>query len=104
MPEYASFLPGFWLLVPGALGLIGVTELVGNASAAGTQDLVATIVSIFAVALGVLCGTLLLAGATATGRLVEASTTRADGQSGRRRFVHWPRRRRPPHPDAGHDG
>jgi uncharacterized membrane protein YjjB (DUF3815 family) len=27
MPQYASFLPGFWLLVPGALGLIGLTDL-----------------------------------------------------------------------------
>ena len=60
MPQYASFLPGFWLLVPGALGLIGLTELAGDAGAAGVQDLAATVVSILAVALGVLCGTLLL--------------------------------------------
>jgi uncharacterized membrane protein YjjP (DUF1212 family) len=69
MPPYASFLPGFWLLVPGALGVIGVTELAGDAGAAGTQDLSATVVSIFAIALGVLFGTLLQAGATATNRL-----------------------------------
>ncbi len=30
MPARASFLPGFWLLVPGALGLIGLTELAGD--------------------------------------------------------------------------
>jgi uncharacterized membrane protein YjjB (DUF3815 family) len=70
MPQFASFLPGFWLLVPGALGLIGLTELASNPSSAGSQDLIATIVSIFAVALGVLCGTLILAGATATEKLV----------------------------------
>jgi uncharacterized membrane protein YjjP (DUF1212 family) len=58
MPAHAAFLPGFWLLVPGALGLIGLTELAGGG---GGQDLVATIGSIFAVALGVLCGTQLLA-------------------------------------------
>jgi uncharacterized membrane protein YjjB (DUF3815 family) len=58
MPPHASFLPGFWLLVPGALGLIGLTELAGGG---GGKDLVATIGSIFAVALGVLCGTQLLA-------------------------------------------
>jgi hypothetical protein len=46
------------LLVPGALGLIGLTELAGGG---GGKDLVATIGSIFAVALGVLCGTQLLA-------------------------------------------
>jgi uncharacterized membrane protein YjjB (DUF3815 family) len=66
MPARASFLPGFWLLVPGALGLIGLTELAGDADAAGTNDLVATVSSIFAVAIGVLCGTLMIAGAEST--------------------------------------
>jgi uncharacterized membrane protein YjjP (DUF1212 family) len=65
MPQYASFLPGYWLLVPGALGLIGLAELGGDIKAAGTQDLVATIVSLLAVAIGVLTGTLALAGTTA---------------------------------------
>jgi uncharacterized membrane protein YjjB (DUF3815 family) len=67
MPAHASFLPGFWLLVPGALGLIGLTELAGGA---GGQDLVATVGSIFAVALGVLCGTQLIEWASLTGRAV----------------------------------
>jgi uncharacterized membrane protein YjjP (DUF1212 family) len=87
MPQYASFLPGFWLLVPGALGLIGLTELAGDASAAGAQDLVATVVSIFAVALGVLCGTLLLAGASATGRLVGDATALTDRRIWRQRII-----------------
>jgi uncharacterized membrane protein YjjB (DUF3815 family) len=68
MPQHALFLPGFWLLVPGALGLIGFAQLAGDASAAGREDLVATIATLFAVAIGVLCGTLLLSGAEATGR------------------------------------
>jgi uncharacterized membrane protein YjjB (DUF3815 family) len=68
MPARAAFLPGFWLLVPGALGLIGVTKLAGGG---GTEDVVATVGSIFAVALGVLCGTQLLAWAVATGRVVD---------------------------------
>jgi uncharacterized membrane protein YjjP (DUF1212 family) len=70
MPPSASFLPGFWLLVPGALGLIGLTQIAGDADAAGTEDLIATTVSIFAIAVGVLVGTLLLTGATAAGRVV----------------------------------
>ena len=70
MPPFASFLPGFWLLVPGALGLIGLTEIAGNPGTAGSQDIIATVVSIFAVALGVLCGTLIRAGADATGRRI----------------------------------
>jgi uncharacterized membrane protein YjjP (DUF1212 family) len=57
MPVYASFLPGFWLLVPGAMSLIGLTELAGNAKTVGSQDFLAAVGSVFAVALGVLCGT-----------------------------------------------
>ena len=73
MPAHASFLPGFWLLVPGALGLIGLTELAGGG---GGQDVVATVGSIFAIALGVLCGTQLLAWAIVTGRVVTDVTGR----------------------------
>jgi uncharacterized membrane protein YjjB (DUF3815 family) len=68
MTEHASFLPGFWLLVPGSLGLIAFAELAGDTSPSGADDLVATVVSIFAVAIGVLCGTLIVAGASATSR------------------------------------
>ena len=68
MPAHASFLPGFWLLVPGSLGLIGLTQLAGGGS---TQDLVATIGSIFAVVLGVLFGTQFLAWASVTGRVID---------------------------------
>jgi uncharacterized membrane protein YjjP (DUF1212 family) len=82
MPAHAAFLPGFWLLVPGALGLIGLTQLAGGAngidpvgaggaSTAGVAELVATVVSIFAVAVGVLCGSLLLAWAGATRKVVD---------------------------------
>jgi uncharacterized membrane protein YjjP (DUF1212 family) len=57
MPVYATFLPAFWLLVPGALSLIGVTRLAGSTSAVGSGDFLAVVGSIIAVALGVLCGT-----------------------------------------------
>lgn len=67
MPAQASFLPGFWLLVPGALGLIGLTRLAGTN--AGASDLLATAGSIFGVALGILSGTQIVAWAVATGRL-----------------------------------
>ncbi len=85
MPAHASFLPGFWLLVPGALGLIGLTELAGGG---GGQDLVATIGSIFAIALGVLCGTQLRAWAVLTGRVV------SDVTGSRRERHRWLSRRR----------
>jgi uncharacterized membrane protein YjjP (DUF1212 family) len=87
MPQSALFLPGYWLLVPGALGLIGLTELAGDASAAGTQDLIATIVTLFAVAVGVLTGTLLLASTVATRNLVgEMSDSIASRRSWFARF------------------
>ena len=55
-PALVSFLPGFWLLVPGALSLIGMTEYLGQDQIRGTQDLLGALGSMVAVALGVLCG------------------------------------------------
>ena len=81
MPPRASFLPGFWLLVPGALGLIGLTQVAGDAGGAGAQDLVNTVVSIFAIALGVLCGTLLLRWGATTGRAIGDLPELVDGRS-----------------------
>jgi uncharacterized membrane protein YjjP (DUF1212 family) len=102
MPQHASFLPGFWLLVPGALGLIGFAQLAGDANAAGAEDIVATVVSIFAVAVGVLCGTLLLAWATATGKLVNDVSGSVSQQ------LPWPNRLRarsgPRSPSSGSSG
>ncbi|MFF1878271.1 threonine/serine exporter ThrE family protein [Leifsonia sp. NPDC058230] len=57
-PAVVCFLPAFWLLVPGATGLIGLTQ-----SAAGTDidasTLTALVGSIVSIALGVLSGTAL---------------------------------------------
>lgn len=55
-PALVSFLPAFWLLVPGALGLIGLTEYLTHAATIGGQDLTAALDATLAVALGVLCG------------------------------------------------
>ena len=38
-PSLVTFLPAFWLLVPGAIGLIGVTEIVGADQSVGGEDL-----------------------------------------------------------------
>jgi uncharacterized membrane protein YjjB (DUF3815 family) len=56
MPVYAVFLPGFWLLVPGSLGLIGLTTVLAIPESASTEDILAIVASIASVALGVLCG------------------------------------------------
>jgi uncharacterized membrane protein YjjB (DUF3815 family) len=59
-PALVSFLPGFWLLVPGALGLIGLTEYVASGPAFGFQSLLGTLAAMVAIAVGVLCGYLLI--------------------------------------------
>jgi len=67
MPVYAVFLPGFWLLVPGSLGLIGLTTVLALPASATAEDLLAIVASIAAVALGVLCGVELHAWSTRAG-------------------------------------
>lgn len=52
-----SFLPAFWLLVPGALGLVGVTKYIGDARIYGADSLLTTAETMVAIALGVLVGT-----------------------------------------------
>jgi uncharacterized membrane protein YjjP (DUF1212 family) len=56
-PSMVLFLPAFWLLVPGATGLIGVTAIVGTNSRLAPADFTATMVTVLAIALGVLIGT-----------------------------------------------
>jgi uncharacterized membrane protein YjjP (DUF1212 family) len=55
-PTLVSFLPAFWLLVPGALGLVGVTQYLGDERLDGVAALVTTGVTMIAIALGVLLG------------------------------------------------
>ncbi|EWT03177.1 hypothetical protein N865_01845 [Intrasporangium oryzae NRRL B-24470] len=55
-PVPVTFLPTFWLLVPGALGLQGVAQLVGADEAAGLTDFLNALMSIVAIAVGVLVG------------------------------------------------
>lgn len=52
-PAITMILPGFWLLVPGSMGLIGVTELFG---ADGDAALPATLISMVSVAFGLQAG------------------------------------------------
>lgn len=56
-PVQITFLPAFWLLVPGAAGLVGLTEAVATDS--GLADFAAALVSVMSIALGVLIGTAL---------------------------------------------
>lgn len=77
MPVYAVFLPGFWLLVPGSLGLIGLTTVLAIPESASAGDVLAIAGSIAAVALGVLCGVELYAWLTRAGGRVRRAGRRA---------------------------
>ena len=55
-PAIVSFTPAFWLLVPGALGLVGVAALL-HGDSTGTTTLITTVETmVVAIALGVLVG------------------------------------------------
>ena len=58
---FVSFLPAFWLLVPGALGLVGVATLL-DGDAAGLNTLMTTATTMLAISLGSLTGTALSGG------------------------------------------
>jgi uncharacterized membrane protein YjjP (DUF1212 family) len=59
-PAHVMFLPGFWLLVPGTIGLIGVTELFSDNSKWGVENLSSALVATPSVALGILVGTIVV--------------------------------------------
>ena len=61
-PTQVSFLPAFWLLVPGALGLVGLTQLLGNNSTDALASLSAMGTTMIGISFGVLIG--LAVGAT----------------------------------------
>lgn len=59
-PAQVLFLPAFWLLVPGATSLAGLSELVTGSPTGGWADLTNAGLTVMAIALGVLVGASLL--------------------------------------------
>ncbi|MFI8252357.1 threonine/serine exporter ThrE family protein [Streptomyces filamentosus] len=56
-PDQVVFLPCFWLLVPGAIGLTSVSEIIVEKDTdGGLESLVGTVITVAAIALGVLVG------------------------------------------------
>ena len=55
-PFLVTFLPGFWVLVPGALGLVGVTNALDGVTDQAITTIVTAGVSMVAISLGVLAG------------------------------------------------
>jgi len=58
LPRLVVFLPAFWMLVPGSLGLLSVTELALGPAAAGSTGF-AVVEIVAAIALGLLVGSVL---------------------------------------------
>jgi len=54
-PPMVTFLPSFWLLVPGALGLVSMTKMLSDRTA-GLESLVAAVFAMTSIALGTLVG------------------------------------------------
>jgi uncharacterized membrane protein YjjP (DUF1212 family) len=54
-PAAVTFLPSFWMLVPGSLGLLSVTRMFGDRES-GVDELVVVIFSVVSIALGTLVG------------------------------------------------
>ena len=59
-PAQVTFLPGFWLLVPGSLGLIGLTQFAADNRQSGLETVGDMTLAIVAVALGVMVGVALV--------------------------------------------
>ncbi len=55
-PTQVAFLPAFWMLVPGGMGLTAVSDLVNSSGGNGLQVLLNVLLSVLAIALGVLVG------------------------------------------------
>ena len=62
-PAMVTFLPSFWLVVPGSLGLISVTRMLSD-RAAGLDGLVTAVFALASIALGTLVGVSLYKGLT----------------------------------------
>ncbi len=54
-PSMVTFLPSFWLVVPGSLGLVSVTRMLSD-RAAGVEGLISVIFAVTSIALGTLVG------------------------------------------------
>ncbi len=73
-PAIVTMLPAFWLLVPGALGFRGLSEL-ATGGYSGVTDVIDTILALFSIALGVIVGTALTRDARRVGRAVARAVT-----------------------------
>jgi uncharacterized membrane protein YjjB (DUF3815 family) len=57
IPAQVTFLPAFWMIVPGAAGLAAVSHLITGRHPDIAADIVTTVTATVALALGILIGT-----------------------------------------------
>ncbi|MEV0249682.1 threonine/serine exporter family protein [Nocardia sp. NPDC050712] len=55
-PSQVAFLPAFWMLVPGGIGLTGVSDLIGHADPGGLRVIASALLTVLSIALGVMVG------------------------------------------------
>jgi uncharacterized membrane protein YjjB (DUF3815 family) len=55
-PSLGTIMPAIWLLVPGAIGLIGVAQFVGEGRTSGPGSFVDTLITFILIGLGVYLG------------------------------------------------
>ena len=60
LPSMMLLIPGFWVLMPGATGLIGLAEFVNPSTDIAGDALLTTFTTVISVGLGVLCGSTLV--------------------------------------------
>jgi uncharacterized membrane protein YjjP (DUF1212 family)/uncharacterized membrane protein YjjB (DUF3815 family) len=77
-PKLVTFLPAFWLLVPGATGLIGITQIVGNGPGTAARGLSDALITIMSISLGVLTGAAAHRAAHAGARRLSRTLSAAD--------------------------
>jgi uncharacterized membrane protein YjjB (DUF3815 family) len=85
-PAMVTFLPSFWLVVPGSLGLRSVTQMLSD-RAAGIEGLVTAVFVVASIALGTLVGASLFKGVSEKSGWWRAPLGRVGS---------WTRRRRRP--------
>lgn len=61
LPSKVIFLPSFWMLVPGAIGLTAVSKLFTTESGGNLTDLITAVITVLAVTLGILIGARVIA-------------------------------------------
>ena len=59
-PSLATLMPAFWLLVPGAVALIGIAQFVGSMHVAALRHIVDALLTFILIGLGVFVGSALV--------------------------------------------